>query len=58
MAPEYGYERFGRKVGKYRICASCDYELNKNKILHISDRQSLLPSGKVEIQKVSEKDKV
>jgi hypothetical protein len=48
MAPEWGYsESFARKVGKLRICASCDYELTNRKYLRISETHYLLASGKV-----------
>jgi hypothetical protein len=59
MAPEYGsLERFARVVGKYRICAGCDYELRRKGFLHISETQWLLPSGQVRIKKVVVEDRV
>jgi len=52
MAPEYGYlERFARKVGKFKICAGCDYELRRKGYLPISETKDLLPSGRVRTRK-------
>jgi hypothetical protein len=59
IAPEYGYlESFGRKVGKYRICSGCDYELRRTGVLHISPSQYLYPSGHVKTKNVPAEDKV
>jgi len=59
MAREHGYmEGFARKVGKYKICTSCDVELIKNGVLHISGSQYLLPSGWVKVKPVPTEDKV
>jgi hypothetical protein len=59
MAPEHGYmEGFARKVGKYKICTSCDVELRNNGFLHISESQTLLSSGHVKTKAVPPEDKV
>lgn len=59
MAREWGYlEGFARKVGKYRICDSCNVELKKNGFLHIAGGKYLLPSGRVKIKEVPAEDKV
>lgn len=55
IAPEYGYmDRPGRKVGKFVICTSCDYELGRKGELHISqgryDRY-LMPDGTIRVEK-------
>jgi len=58
MAPEYGYmEGFARKVGKYKICDSCNAVLITKGSLHISASQYLLPSGRVRVEKVRAEDK-
>lgn len=52
MAPQYGYRYgFGRKVGKYKICDDCAYELNKKGYIRLSDEKILLASGSVKIIK-------
>jgi hypothetical protein len=59
MAREHGYmEGFARKVGKYKICTSCDVELIDNECLHISESQTLLPSGQVKTKAIPPEDKV
>ena len=59
MAPEFGFrERFARKVGKYKICTGCDYEIRRKKFLHVSATQYLLPSGRVKIKSARAEDKV
>jgi hypothetical protein len=59
IAPEYGYlESFARKVGKYKICTRCDYELRRKGFLHLSESQYLYPSGHVRIRNVPAEDKV
>jgi hypothetical protein len=58
MAPEYGYmEGFAKKVGKYKICDSCNAVLITNGYLHISASQLLLPSGRVKVINVPAADK-
>jgi len=59
MARQYGYmEGFARKVGKYKICTSCDTELIVKGALRISASQLLLPSGRVRTRDVPAEDKV
>lgn len=44
----------GRKVGKYEICTSCDYELGRKGELHISQGRYdkfLMPNGKIRVAK-------
>jgi len=59
MARQYGYmEDFARKVGKYKICTSCDTELIAKGALRISESQLLLASGRVRTRAVPAEDKV
>jgi hypothetical protein len=58
MGRQYGYsEDYARKVGKFRICTSCDAVLTKNNKLHISPSQILLLSGRVKTVRVPAADK-
>jgi hypothetical protein len=48
MGREWGYrEGFARKVGKYKICNGCNYQLKRKGFLQISNTQYLLSSGRV-----------
>jgi len=61
MAKEYGYtEGFARKVGKYRICDSCNVEVIRKGSLRISQTHCLylLPSGRVKVKAVPAEEKV
>jgi hypothetical protein len=59
MAREYGFlEGFATKLGNYKICTSCDTELTRKGLLHISDTQYLLPSGRIKTRNAVKKDQV
>jgi hypothetical protein len=59
MAPEWGFlEGFAKKVGIYKICGGCYYELKRKGFLHLSESQYLLPSGRVKVKNVPIEDKV
>jgi hypothetical protein len=48
MAPQYGsLIGFGKRIGKYDVCAWCVEEIVKKGYLHISETQYLYPSGQV-----------